>query len=185
MKFFGILILTGLVFLVAPNISKAAVINFSSNYETVTLPGGSNPFSLDSETGLVAGTTDIKAYIGVEPNDLIGGLSITGDAIITFTYLGMEAGFQNKFFYNDGTTNNELFETRTVSGGAGSASGPGNSQTFSYVDTGDFLSFSFWSGKTFISDPTPNQDIFVENGSIDPAYSIGFSLIDPLSAVIL
>ena len=120
----------------------------------------------------------MRAYSGV-----LGGLKITGNAVITFEYLGMEAGFQNKFFYNDGQVNNELFETRTLGGGAGT---PLNTtQSFNYYDdgNGDFLSFSFWSGKTFIRDDTPNDSIFVENGDVDTGYHIAFAFdadIDPL-----
>jgi len=179
MKLLILFILTGLISLAAPNTPKAASIGLYGTSDLTIIP---NDFDLNSVTGLSSGAP-VSAFYGdqtLSPGDggygTSGGLKLSGNSTVTFTYLGMEAGYQNKFFLG----NDEIFKTR----GSG-ASVENDTYSFDYTDDGQngFLDFSFWSSNDFGSN-TDNA-VFVPNGAIPGAYTIGYALLTDLSVTIL
>lgn len=169
MKFFKLFMLAGLVSLAVPSASNAASIVIDGTGISTVIPEN---FDLNSNTGLPTGAPVLAFYSGAS-----GGLKLSGNSTVTFEYLGMEAGYQNKFYFG----NELLFTTR----GTG-ASTVGDTRSFEFTDNGlnEFLGFSFWSNNDFGSN-TNNADIFVPNGAIPGSYTIGYALLTDLTTTIL
>jgi hypothetical protein len=127
---------------------------------TATLPGGIdvssfNPSSSPSTAPLaVIGDLVFTATTGF-------GLRVNGDANITFTYLGSEAGIENMYVEGSHT-----FSSVTTAGGA--------SYTDLFIGTGNFLDFSFkHAGQTIAN-----------GGAIPASASIAFKVLtDSLDVV--
>jgi len=114
-----------------------------------------------------------------------GGLKITQDAHLTFTYLGYEAGFQNKFNYSGVTQFTTREDNSTTP-----LTPLGTTVEFDYFAgvTPSVLDFSFWSSEAFVGQPVSNGGLGVlnANGSYDTnEYSIGFAARTSNSVILL
>jgi len=183
MKHLKILILAGIVAMAGSVQANAALISFTGD---LLNPGATLPDNFDPNGSnvLAAGgiNLDTNSSVAVYGN---GGLNVTGNVILKFTYLGYEAGFQNMFKYNGEV----LFTTRDGYMGTGTdLNSPAAVREFAYNGSG-LLNFGFWSGEVFGDGaPTTNggEGVTNINGSYATNnYSIGFAGVTDNSAVLL
>ncbi len=164
-------------------------------FSSVTAQASSLYFSGTSSEAVIPNDFDLTYIDGVDYNDRLtvfsgnsgAGLRVRNASTVTFEYLGSEAGYLNRFHYNNDGTNELLFQNHnhyiSWSRSEGKVWTPktpkGTMVSFGLDNIDTLLAFQFWTSAQFRYNWREDDQIAnrtdVPNGQVPAGYSIAFT----------